>query len=65
MYDVVVHFADGSSFSPPTRFQFREGESSRRIDLPGADRAITAIDFLYRSDRPREGRANVRVYGVR
>jgi len=65
MYDIQVHFADGSTFSPETRLQFRSGDSSRRIDLPGGDRQITSIDFLYRSDRPREGRANVRVYGVR
>lgn len=65
LYDIRVEFGDGSSFSPETRVQFRAGESSRRIDLPGGGRFIRAITFLYRSDRPAQGRAHVRVYGIR
>lgn len=65
MYDVRITFGDGATFSPETRLQFDEGSSSRRIDLPGGARVIRRIDFLYRSDRPREGRAHVRVYGLR
>lgn len=65
MYDIRVTFGDGSSFSPDTRLQFRAGESTRRIDLPGGTRIIREITFLYRSDRPGEGRAHVRVYGLR
>jgi len=65
LYDIRVHFGDGTSFSPETRVQFHAGETSRRIDLPGGARLIREITFLYRSDRPAQGRAHVRVYGLR
>jgi hypothetical protein len=62
MYDVRIVFGDGQSFSPDTRFVFREGSWSRTIDLPGGARVIRRIEFLYRSELKR-GRATVRVYG--
>lgn len=65
LYDIRVVFGDGSSFSPETRLQFHAGEGTRRIDLPGGNRVIREITFLYRSDRPAQGRAHVRVYGIR
>ncbi|MFO0748532.1 MAG: hypothetical protein U1F43_23130 [Myxococcota bacterium] len=65
MYDIRVTFGDGQIFSPETRVQFHAGDQSRRIDLPGGARIIRSIEFFYRSDSPAEGRAHVRVYGVR
>jgi hypothetical protein len=65
MYDIRIVFGDGSSFSPETRLQFHENDHSRRIDLPGGQRVIREITFLYRSDRPALGRARVQVFGVR
>ena len=65
MYDIRIVFGDGSIFSPETRLQFHENDHSRRIDLPGGQRVIREITFLYRSDRPALGRARVQVFGVR
>jgi hypothetical protein len=63
MYDMVVTFADGTTFSPNIRHHFTENSWSREIDLPGDRRAIRSIDFRYRSTDPREGRATVLLYG--
>jgi len=62
MYNVRITFGDGETFSPETRFIFREGSWSRTIDLPGRARVIRKIEFWYRSELKR-GRATVRVYG--
>jgi len=62
MFDVVVHFGDGTSFSPPTRLVFRNGETSRVIDLPGDKRVIKKIDFKY-GNLPGGGRAQVELWG--
>lgn len=62
MHDIRVVFGDGSSFSPETRVEFREGSWSRTIDLPGTARVIRSIEFNYRSELKR-GRATVRVFG--
>ena len=62
MRNVVVHFGDGTSFSPQTRLVFDGSSRSRQIDLPGGDRRITRIDFVY-GNLPGGGRAHVRVFG--
>jgi hypothetical protein len=62
MFNVRITFGDGETFSPETRFVFREGSWSRTIDLPGNARVIRKIEFWYRSEVKR-GRATVRVYG--
>lgn len=63
MFDVVVTFANGDRFSPPTRLVFDKNSSSRIIDLPGADRDIQRIDFKY-GNLPGGGRARVIVRGM-
>jgi len=62
MSNVVVHFANGGTFSPETRLVFRKGEASRVIDLPGAARNITKVVFRY-GNLPRGGRARVSLHG--
>ncbi len=62
MYNVRITFGDGETFSPETRFVFREGSWSRTIDLPGKARIIRKVEFWYRSEIKR-GRATVRIYG--
>ncbi|MFN2570238.1 MAG: hypothetical protein ABR537_01310 [Gemmatimonadales bacterium] len=62
MYNILVTFGNGDTWSPNTRVQFREGSWSRTIDLPGPVRAIRRVDFWYRS-RLRRGGATVRVFG--
>lgn len=63
MYNIRLVFGDGTTFSPDTRVNFREGSWSRTIDLPGEARVIRRVEFWYRSEL-RRGRATVRVYGV-
>lgn len=47
MFDVRVTFGDDTSFSPPTRLVFHNGEISKPIDLPGGERVIKKVDFNY------------------
>jgi hypothetical protein len=44
MFDVVVTFADGSRFSPPTRHVFAANTRSHVIDLLGT---VRAVEFRY------------------
>jgi len=62
MYDIVLTFGNGGTWSPNTRVVFRQGAWTRLIDLPGPARFIRKIEFLYRS-RLRRGQATVRVFG--
>jgi hypothetical protein len=62
MYDMVVTFADGRTFSPNIRHHFAENSWSHEIDLPGDRRVIRSVDFRYRSTDRREGRATVLLY---
>ena len=61
MHDVVVHFGDGTSFSPPTRHVFAANTRSHVIDLPGARRDIRQIEFRY-GNLPGGGRAQAEVW---
>jgi hypothetical protein len=63
MYDMVVTFGDGTTFSPNIRHHFNENSWSHEIDLPGDRRTIRSVDFRYRSPDRREGRATVLLYG--
>jgi hypothetical protein len=63
MRNMVVTFGDGSQFRPEIRHRFREGASSRVIDLPGDRRYISQIDFVYRSLGRHGGRATLSLYG--
>ncbi|HEX9787224.1 MAG TPA: hypothetical protein VGB09_04320 [Candidatus Binatia bacterium] len=63
MYDMVVTFEDGKTFSPNIRHRFAENSWSRDIDLPGDRRAIRNVTFTYRSTDRRDGRATVMLYG--
>ncbi|MCC6621070.1 MAG: hypothetical protein IT385_07430 [Deltaproteobacteria bacterium] len=63
MYNVVVHFGDGSSFSPDTRWNFDQGTRSRIIDLPGDARFINRVVFHYRSKLKLKGRATLTLFG--
>lgn len=65
LYGIRVHFKNGETWSPETRLFFGRGEITRRIDLPGDDRAVRAVEFLYKSTRPRAGKARVQVFGIR
>lgn len=61
MHDIVVHFGDGTKFSPETRLVFGEDTRSRVIDLPGGKRIIKRVDFRY-SNLPGGGKAQVELW---
>jgi hypothetical protein len=42
-----ITFNNSSTFAPPVTHQFREGQRTRAIDLPGADRSIARVDVEY------------------
>jgi hypothetical protein len=61
MFDVVVTFADGSRFSPPTRHIFGANTRSHVIDLPGDARIIRSVEFRY-GNLPGGGRAEAELW---
>ena len=66
LFDVMITFADGKTFSPPGRFSFTGSLRSRVIALPGGARVIRWINFFYRRlPGGGTGKAIVRVYGRR
>jgi len=62
LYDLVITFGDGETFSPTTRVVFSEGQWSRVIDLPGRERVIRNIEFRY-GNLPGGGKAQLEVWG--
>jgi hypothetical protein len=60
MSDMVVTFADGSTFKPNFRTQFDERSRSEEMDLPGNRRTIRQIDFTYST---RQSGVSLEVYG--
>jgi hypothetical protein len=61
LFDVVVVFGDGTSYSPGTRLTFAQGSWSRDIDLPGGDRAIRKVEFRY-GNLPGGGKAQLELW---
>ena len=62
MENIRVHFANGDDFEPQVKHEFKEGDRTRDIDLPGGERHITKVDFHYRSERKGD-KATVVLYG--
>jgi hypothetical protein len=66
LFDVMITFADGKTFSPGGRFSFTGNSRSRVIALPGGARAIRWINFFYRRlPDGRPDKAIVHAYGRR
>lgn len=65
VYDVHIEFGNGQVVDVPTRLMFGRGTESREIDLPGDQRHVRNIRFLYETLGRRQGRAHVEVYGIR
>jgi hypothetical protein len=61
MYDIVITFGNGETFSPDTRLVFGRNSRSRVIDLPGVERIIRRVDFAY-GNLPGGGRAQVELW---
>lgn len=65
VYDVHIEFGNGQVVDVPTRLLFGQGSESREIDLPGDQRHVRNIRFLYETLGHHHGRAHVEVYGIR
>ncbi|MBK7073306.1 MAG: hypothetical protein IPH44_13480 [Myxococcales bacterium] len=63
MFDMVVEFGDGTSFSPNLRLVFGPNATSRVIDLPGDARFIKKVEFRY-GNLPGGGKAQVELWGL-
>jgi hypothetical protein len=63
VFDVVVTFGDGSTWSPNTRLVFGAGTTSRVIDLPGDARFIKKVEFRY-GNLPGGGKAQVELWAL-
>jgi len=63
MFDMLIVFGDGSTYSPPTRLVFERNTRSRVIDLPGNARVIRRVEFRY-GNLPGGGRAHVELWGA-
>ena len=50
VYNIIVHFGNGETFSPKTKLKFGAQSKSRNIDLPGKSRRVLKIDFYYKSN---------------
>lgn len=62
MYDIEVTFGNDETYSPGIRHEFKQGERSRQIDLPGEARVIKKVTFKYKSKLKR-GKATVKLFG--
>jgi hypothetical protein len=62
LYEVKVVLGDGDVIRPDTRFVFERGEG-RRIELPGGQRVVRQVDFVYRSLHGEGRRARVTLLG--
>ena len=62
LFDMLVVFGDGTSWSPNTRLVFGQETTSRQIDLPGGARVIKRVEFRY-GNLPGGGRAQLELWG--
>ena len=63
MMDMDIYFENGEKFNVAIRKNFKQGEESRVIDLPGNRRRIDRISFLYDTKGVMKGKANVLIFG--
>jgi hypothetical protein len=63
MYDMKVHFDNGTTQDIQLRFRFVQGSESRVIDLDGGLRRLDKIEFRYETKGFMKGKAQISVYG--
>jgi hypothetical protein len=54
LYKMKVTFEHGDPYEPSTRHEFKEGERSHDIDLPGDARTVKKVEFYYKSEHRRD-----------
>lgn len=63
MMDFNIVFENGERMNVPIQKNFKQGEESRVIDLPGKRRRIDRFEFLYDTKGVMNGKANVIILG--
>jgi hypothetical protein len=63
IYDMKVHFDNGSVQDVSIRNTIRQGGETRVIDLDGGTRHLSKIEFWYETKGFRKGKARVAVWG--
>lgn len=63
--DMDVFFENGTHLNVPLKNNFKAGQESRVIDLPGGSRRIDRVTFLYSTIGKSKGRARVALWGKR
>jgi hypothetical protein len=63
--DVDIYFENGEKMNVALRNNFRAGQESRVIDLPGGSRRLDRIEFLYSTIGRAKGKARIAVWGKR
>jgi len=54
-------FEDGKTYNPKIQARSREGSGSQVIDLPGKQRSIDGVEFVYRSVNRKQARPSFAV----
>ena len=62
MFDIKITFGNDETHEPNVRQEFKQGERTRQIDLPGEARVIRKVEFKYKS-KLRRGKATVKLFG--
>ncbi len=63
MIEMTVTFGNDKQFKPDVRHRFAENSRSRVIDLPGEERVIKRVDFVYKTAERGGGKATVQLHG--
>jgi len=63
MYDMKIHFDNGTVQDVELRNRFAQGSESRVIELTGGLRHLSKIEFWYETKGFKRGRSRVAVWG--
>jgi len=63
MFNMKIHFDNGSVQNVELRNRFTQGSESRVIDMDGGLRHLTKIEFWYETKGFARGRSQVSIYG--
>ena len=64
IYDMKVHYGNGSVEDIKIRYHVQAGGESRIINLRGRDRVITKVVFRYETKTFKGKRAEIRLFGL-
>jgi hypothetical protein len=63
MYNMVIHFDNGTTQRVELRNKFNAGTESRIIDMDGGLRHLTKIEFWYETRGFARGKSRIAVWG--